>query len=80
MVESNLQRSVILPSEKAFSYKMRLEALNRQGQRSDLTSDPLGGKFAGQETAAIVGRDGGDSQTQVRRYIRLTELIPLPQK
>ena len=76
MVESNLQRSVILPSEKAFSYKMRLEALNRQGQRSDLTSDPLGGKFAGQETAAIVGRDGGDSQTQVRRYIRLTELIP----
>ena len=76
MVESNLQRSVILPSEKAFSYKMRLEALNRQGQRTDLTSDPLGGKFAGQETAAIVGRDGGDSQTQVRRYIRLTELIP----
>ena len=55
---------------------MRLEALNRQGQRTDLTSDPLGGKFAGQETAAIVGRDGGDSQTQVRRYIRLTELIP----
>ncbi len=76
MVESNLQRSVILPSEKAFSYKMRLEALNRQGQRSDLTSNPLGGKFAGQESAAIVGKEAGDSQTQVRRYIRLTELIP----
>ncbi len=76
MVESNLQRSVILPSEKAFSYKMRLEAMTRQGQRSDLTSDPVGGKLAGQESAAIVGKDSGDSQTQVRRYIRLTELIP----
>ncbi len=76
MVESNLQRSVILPSEKAFSYKMRLEAMKRQGQRTDLTSDPLGGKFAGQESAAVVGKDVGDSQTQVRRYIRLTELEP----
>ena len=76
MVESNLQLSVILPSEKAFSYKMRLEAMTRQGQRSDLTSDPVGGKLAGQESAAIVGKDSGDSQTQVRRYIRLTELIP----
>ena len=76
MVESNLQRSVILPSEKAFSYKMRLEAMTRQGQRSDLTSDPVGGKLAGQESAAIVGKDSGDNQTQVRRYMRLTELIP----
>ena len=76
MVESNLQRSVILPSEKAFSYKMRLEAMARQGQRTDLTSDPVGGKFAGLESAAIVGKESGDSQTQVRRYIRLTELIP----
>ena len=76
MVESNLQRSVILPSEKAFAYKMRLEAMARQGQRSDLTSDPVGGKFAGQESAAIIGKESGDSQTQVRRYIRLTELAP----
>ncbi len=76
MVESNLQRSVILPSEKAFSYKMRLEAMNRQGQRTDLTSDPLGRKYAGEESAAILGKVCGDSQTQVHRYIRLTELIP----
>ena len=72
MVESNLQRSVILPSEKAFSYKMRLEALKRQGKRTDLTSDPVGRKL---ESAEIIGRDTGDSRNQVRRYIRLTELI-----
>lgn len=76
MVESNFQRTTILPSEKAFAYKMRLEAMNRQGKRSDLTSDPLGGKYAGKESAEIVGRDNGDSQTQVRRYIRLTNLTP----
>ena len=76
MVESNFQRTTILPSEKAFAYKMRLEAMNRQGKRSDLSSDPLGGKYAGKESAEIVGRDNGDSQTQVRRYIRLTNLIP----
>ena len=76
MVESNFQRTTILPSEKAFAYKMRLEAMNRQGKRSDLTSDPLGGKYAGKESAEIVGRDNGDSQTQLRRYIRLTNLIP----
>ena len=52
MVESNLQRSIILPSEKAFSYKMRLEAMKRQGQRTDLTSDPVGGKLSGKESAA----------------------------
>ena len=76
MVESNFQRSQILPSEKAFAYKMRLEALNRQGHRSDLTSDPVGGKFSGKETAHIIGEQSGDSQTQVRRYIRLTYLVP----
>ena len=74
MVESNLQRSVILPSEKAFSYKMRLEAMNRQGKRTDLTSNPVGGKSG--ESATLLGKESGDSTTQVRRYIRLTYLIP----
>ena len=73
MVESNLQRSVILPSEKAFSYKMRLEAIKRQGQRSDLTSRPVVGKL---ESAGVLGDATGDSGRQVQRYIRLTELIP----
>ena len=73
MVESNLQRSVILPSEKAFSYKMKLEALKRQGKRTDLTSTPVGRKL---ETVELIGQDAGDSRNQVRRYIRLTELIP----
>ena len=73
MVESNLQRSVILPSEKAFSYKMRLDAIKRQGQRNDLTSAPLGPKLnrSNNELAQQVG----DSHTQIQRYIRLTELI-----
>ena len=73
MVESNLQRSVILPSEKAFSYKMRLEAMNRQGQRTDLTSVPVAQKSTSRE---LLGKEVGESQDQVRRYIRLTELIP----
>ncbi len=72
MVESNLQRSVILPSEKAFSYKMRYEALKRQGQRTDLTSGPVGQKFSRDELASAVE----DSSRQIQRYIRLTELIP----
>ena len=76
MVDSNLQREQLLPSEKAFAYKMKLDAMKRQGQRTDLTSDPLGGKLDGKESASVVGKDGGDSQTQVRRYIRLTNLIP----
>ena len=76
MVESNFQRSEILPSEKAFAYKMRLEALSRQGKRTDLTSNPLGRKSDGKETAQIIGDQSGDSQTQVRRYIRLTNLVP----
>ena len=76
MVESNYQRSQILPSEKAFAYKIRLEALSRQGKRTDLTSDPVGGKWDGKETAQMIGEQSGDSQTQVRRYIRLTNLVP----
>ena len=76
MVDSNLQREQILPSEKAFAYKMKLDAMKRQGQRTDLTSDPVGWKLNGKESASIVGKEGGDSQTQVRRYIRLTHLIP----
>ena len=68
MVESNYQRSQILPSEKAYAYKMRLEALSRQGKRTDLTSDPVGWKSSGKETAQLIGEQSGDSQTQVRRY------------
>jgi len=73
MVDSNLQRERILPSEKAFSYKMKLEALSRQGKRTDLTSDPLGPKLRSNE---IVAQSNDESVTQVKRYIRLTELIP----
>lgn len=72
MVESNLQRTTILPSEKAFSYKMRLEAMNRQGQRTDLTSRPVVEKL---DSAESVGTAQGDSGRQVQRYIRLTHLI-----
>lgn len=72
MVESNFQRSSILPSEKAFAYRMRLEALNRQGQRSDLTSRPVGKKLSVTELSDNVG----DSERQIHRYIRLTYLIP----
>lgn len=74
MVDSNLQRERILPSEKAFAYKMKLEAMRRQGQRSDLTSTPLAGKLKGKESAEIIGDAAGESKDQVRRYIRLTEL------
>lgn len=73
MVDSNLQRTTILPSEKAFSYKMRLEAMKRQGKRTDLTSTPLESKLRSDEQ---LGRDVGESREQVRRFIRLTELIP----
>ena len=76
MVDSNLQREKILPSEKAFAYKMKLDAMKRQGQRTDLTSNPAGGKLHGKESAAIIGKESGDGQTQVRRYIRLTHLAP----
>lgn len=73
MVESNLQRSVILPSEKAFSYKMRLEAMNRQGLRSDRTSGPVGQKLNSRDELA---QSSDDSARQIQRYIRLTYLIP----
>ena len=73
MVESNLQRSVILPSEKAFAYKMRLEAMDRQGKRTDLTSTPLVSKSRSNEELA---ERVGESREQIRRYIRLTELVP----
>lgn len=73
MVESNLQRSIILPSEKAFSYKMRLDAMKRQGTRSDLTSTPLVSKS---RTNEELGIEVGESREQIRRYIRLTKLIP----
>ena len=76
MVDSNLQREQVLPSEKALAYKMKLDAMKRQGQRTDLTSDPVGRKLGGAESAQIIGKEGGDSQTQVRRFIRLTNLIP----
>ena len=74
MVESNFQRTTILPSEKAFAYKMRLEAMNRQGKRTDLTSAPVGLKF--DNSAKELASQVGDSRTQIQRYIRLTELIP----
>lgn len=75
MVESNLQRSTILPSEKAFSYRMRLEAMKRQGQRSDLTSTPLGPKFVGGRSNMELAAKSNDSKTQIQRYIRLCYLI-----
>jgi len=73
MVESNFQRTQILPSEKAFAYKMRLDAMNRQGKRTDLTSGPLGTKSRSDEKLAM---EVNDSARQIQRYIRLTELIP----
>ena len=73
MVDSNLQREHILPSERAFAYKMKLEAIKNQGARSDLTSAQVGRKL---EAADIVGQEAGDSRNQVRRFIRLTNLIP----
>ena len=74
MVESNFQRTTILPSEKAFAYKMRLEAMKRQGKRTDLTSVPVAQKF--RTSRELLGEQLGESQDQIRRYIRLTELVP----
>lgn len=76
MVESNLQRSKILPSEKAFSYKMRLEAMKRQGQRTDLTSRPVVDKLDEKRSGELMGDAVGESERQIQRYIRLTELQP----
>ena len=73
MVDSNLQRETLLPSERAFAYKMKLEAIKHQGQRTDLTSSQVGIKLQAMD---IVGQEAGDSRNQVHRYIRLTELIP----
>ncbi len=73
MVESNFTRSSILPSEKAHAYKMRMDALNRQGKRTDLTSDPLGPKLRSNEQ---LSQESGDSASQIKRYIRLNELVP----
>ena len=72
MVDSNIQREELLPSEKAFAYKMKMEAMKRQGKRNDLTSGQNGPKL----TAELIGEETGDSVRQVKRYIRLTELIP----
>lgn len=75
MVDSNLQREEILPSEKAFAYKMKLDAMKRQGQRTDLTSSPLATKLKRKRSDEILGEQVGESKDQIRRYIRLTELI-----
>ena len=76
MVDSNLQRERVLPSEKAFAYKLKLDAMKRQGQRTDLTSVPLAQKSDGKTSRQILGEQMGESQDQVRRYIRLTNLVP----
>ena len=76
MVDSNLQREEILPSEKAFSYKMKLDAIRRQGARNDLTSAQVGQKLDGKTSRDIVAEEAGVSRNQISRFIRLTELIP----
>jgi len=73
MVDSNLQREHILPSEKAFAYKMKMDAIKRQGERLDLTSRPVGEKYL---SVDVIAENGDDSARQVHRYIRLTELVP----
>ena len=76
MVDSNLQREEILPSEKAFAYKMKLEALTHQGKRTDLTCDQLGDKLNNKKSVQLLAEEVGDSKSQVQRFIRLTALIP----
>ena len=76
MVDSNLQREEILPSEKAFAYKMKLEAMKRQAGRPRKNSVPVAQEFRGKTSREILGEQVGESQAQIRRYIRLTELIP----
>jgi ParB family chromosome partitioning protein len=76
MVNANMQRERILPSEKGKAYRMKLEALSRQGERVDLTSSPVGMKLQGKQTLEVIGEEAGDSRNQVHRYIRLTELVP----
>lgn len=74
MVDSNLQREKIMPSEKAFAYKMKLDAMKRQGARTDLTSSPVGMKSDGKQSLDKMGKELGESRNQIHRYIRLTEL------
>ena len=76
MVDANLQREEILPSERAFAYKLKLEAMKRQGARTDLTSVPMGQKLKGKTSREILAETSSDSNTQIQRYIRLTELTP----
>ena len=77
MVDSNLQREKILPSEKAFAYKMKLDAMKRQqGERTDLTCDPVGHKLSGMRSVEVLANNTNDSKTQIQRYIRLTSLTP----
>ena len=76
MVESNFQREAILPSEKAFAYKMRLDAMKRQGQRTDLTCVPVAHKSENPRSRAVLAEKAGESQDQIRRFIRLTSLMP----
>lgn len=76
MVDANLQREEILPSERAFAYKLKLEAMKRQGARTDLTSSPMGQKLKGKTSREILAETSSDSNTQIQRYIRLTELTP----
>lgn len=76
MVDTNLHREHILPSEKAFAYKMKLEAMKRQGRRTDLTCEPVAHKLNGMKSRDILAEEAGESKDQVRRYIRLTNLIP----
>ncbi len=76
MVDSNIQRETILPSERAFAYKMKLDAIKHQGERQDLTCDQVGHKLDGKKSVMLVAEDAGESKTQVQRYIRLTNLIP----
>ena len=76
MIDSNLQREELLPSERAFAYKMKLEAMKHQGARSDLTSAQVGRKLNGKESREILAEQVGQSRNQISRFIRLTELIP----
>jgi ParB family chromosome partitioning protein len=76
MVDSNLQRDRILPSEKGRAYKMKMEALKRQGERTDLTCAPMEHKLEGEKTRDVIAAECGESREQIRRYIRLTYLIP----
>ena len=76
MVDSNLQRETILPSERAFAYKMKLEAMKHQGERTDLTCSQVGNKLAGKKSSELLAEQTGQSKNQIFRYVRLTELVP----